>query len=138
MLMTVRINDLEVTSVASLSPNVETDYLYDVQTMNGVIHRKTKGTKTHYNLVFFNNLDGTFYDILRLCKNGEAVTLTIPIDRYNTETADFLPEITNYNARGVLSDGTFYHNGLAVSFERVAYDEWCCYELLWVSRFCED
>lgn len=123
MIDKVKINDLEVTSVASLSPDVETDYLYDVQTMDGVIHRKTKGVKTHYDLVFFNNLDGTFYDILKLCKKGEKVTLSVPIDRYNTETAEFLPEITNYNARGVLNDGTFYHNGLAVSFERVAYDE---------------
>lgn len=122
MIDKVKINGLEVTCVTSLKPETVTDYDYDVQTMDGVIHRKVKGVKTHYDLVFFNRLDGAFYDILKLCKKGEKVTLTIPIDRYNTETAEFLPEITNYNAQGQLNDGTFYHNGLAVSFERVAYE----------------
>lgn len=122
MIDKVKINGLEVTCVASFKPDTVTDYKYDVQTMDGVIHRKVKGVKTHYDLVFFNRLDGAFYDILKLCKKGEKVTLTMPIDGQNTETAEFLPEITNNNAKGQLNDGTFYYNGLAVSFERVAYE----------------
>jgi hypothetical protein len=120
--MEVEINGLGVTCVAPFKPKVETDYDYDVQTMDGVVHRKTKGVKTNYDLVFFNNLDDSFYEILKLFKKGEKVTLTIPCDRYNTETAEFLPTITDYNAQGQLNDGTFYYNGLAVSFERVAYE----------------
>lgn len=122
MTIKVEINGLKVTCVTPFKPKVQTDYLYDVQTMDGVIHRKTKGVKTHYDLVFFNNLDDNFYEVQKLLKKGEKVTLTIPFDRYNTETGEFLPEITDYNAQGELNDGTFYHNGLAVSFERVAYE----------------
>ena len=122
MITGVKLNGKEVTCVASLKPETVTDYDYDVQTMDGTIHKKVKGVKTHFNLVFFNNLDGSFYEILKLCKKGKSIELEIPIDRYNTEIADFFPEITDYNAKGRLSDGTFYHNGLAVNFERVNYE----------------
>ena len=122
MSITIKVNDLEVTSVASLSPNFSIDYLYDVQTLNGRVHRKTKGKKTNYSIVFYNKLGNVFYDLLELFSSGESVMLTVPKNRHETETAEFLPEITSYNANGQLNDGTFYHNGLAVYFERVDYD----------------
>lgn len=125
MLMTIKVNDIEVKSVASISPDLVVDDLYNVQTLDGKIHRKIKGKRTNYDLVFFNNLssDNLFYTLIDLFSSGEIVTLTVPKNRYETETADFHPDITSYNAKGYLNDGTFYHNGLAVSFERVGYDD---------------
>lgn len=126
MLMTIKVNDIEVKSVANISPDLVVDDLYNVQTLDGKIHRKIKGKRTNYDLVFFNNLssDNLFYTLKDLFSSGEIVTLTVPKNRYETETADFHPYITNPgNAKGHLNDGTFYHNGLAVSFERVDYDD---------------
>lgn len=121
--MEIKINEMVVDCVGNIEPDFVVDYDYDVQTLNGVIHRKTKGVKTNYDIVFFNRTDGVFYQLIKLFAKGEKVSLTLPVDGVNTITADFYPEIQGYDAKGRLSDGTFYHNGLEVSFERVAYDE---------------
>lgn len=113
---------MEVKSVADLMPEIEKDTEYSVITMDGKLHEKLKGVRTNYNVVFYNALDGLFYQIKTLCTKGEAVSLTVPYDDETEETADYIPSVLNFNARGYLNNGKFYHNGLEVLFERVDYD----------------
>lgn len=121
-MISVKINGVLYRCVSTLTPVIETEYDYDVITLDGKRHRKFKGTKTNYNIVFYNDLSGSFYDLKNTLTGNNTVELTVPIDN-GEKTSVYYPEITNYMAKGFLSNGVFFNNGLNVSFDKVGYDE---------------
>lgn len=121
-MISIKINGNAYNNVSTLEPEVRTDYAYDVTTLDGKRHRKVEGTKTNYKIVFFNDLSGDFYYLKRLLSESNTVMLTVPVTNTEEETAEYYPQITNYNAKGILN-GEFFHNLLAVSFDKVNYDE---------------
>jgi hypothetical protein len=122
MALEVKINGVTYSNVGTLEPFVEIDYNYSVKTLDGQLHQSVKGKKTHYNIVFYNAVDGVFYDLMNLFSSGEKVMLTTPKNATEEYTAEYFPEIKGYNIKGRLSNGQIYHNGLNVEFQKVAYD----------------
>lgn len=121
-MINVKINGVLYKCVSSITPVLETENKYDVITLDGNRHRKFKGIKTSYNIVFYNDLSGDFETLMETLVGSAVVELSIPIGQ-EYFTADYFPQITSYKAKGFLNNGTFYNNGLAVSFDKVKYNE---------------
>ena len=121
-MISVEINGVLYKCVSTLTPKIETDYDYDVITLDGKRHRKIKGKKTNYEIVFYNDLSGSYEELFEMLSGENAVTLKVP-RTFGFDTADFLPNIDNYTAKGFLNSGRFFENGLKVSFDRVNYNE---------------
>lgn len=109
-------------NISSITPNVVYDYYYDVQTMDGKKHRKVKGKRTNYDIVFFN--DGyEKYDQLRAALRAkEIIKLNIPYGSASYIQAEFLCTVLGENIIGKAIDGRMYSTGLSVFLERVDYD----------------
>lgn len=121
-MIAIKINGVEYSNIASVSPSVEYDFYYDVQTMDGKRHRDTKGKRTNYDVVFYN---GNFaqYDALKaFLLSAEAVTLEIPNGETSVITGDFLVTVNADNLKGKLWNGAYYNTALSVTFEKVGYD----------------
>lgn len=121
-MLSIKINDVTYTCVSSVSPNIGVDYKYNVVTLNGKRHRKVKGTKTSYSIVFFNDLQGGFAELKRILTESDTVTLSVPTTD-GEFSGEYYPTIKKYNAKGFLENGTFFEDGLSVDFEKVEYDE---------------
>lgn len=120
--MQVGINGAVYTNVAAMTPSVDTQYYFDVVTMDGHTHKKLKGRKTHWTITFYNRLDETYYELRDVITAGGTVTLTVPVNGSLTDSAEYYPVIQSEVAKGYMADGTFYFNGLQVYFEKVTYD----------------
>lgn len=122
VLHSVKINGVTYTCVSTLTPKIEAEYYYDETTLDGKRHRKPKGKKTNYEIVFFNDLSGSYEKLLEFLNGENIVTLAVP--RTNGEDiAEFYPDIVNYKVKGFLNNGKFFENGLKVSFDRVDFNE---------------
>lgn len=122
MLYSVKINGVLYECVSTPTPKIETEYYYDETTLDGKRHRKIKGKKTNYEIVFYNDLSGSYEELLEVLNGENIVTLAVP--RTNGEdVADFHPDITSYKPKGFLNNGQFFESGLKVSFDRVDYNE---------------
>lgn len=118
----VKINGVTYTCVSTLTPKIETEYYYDETTRDGRRHRKQKGTKINYSIVFYNDLSGSYEKLLEVLNGENIVILEVP--RTNKkDIAEFFPDIDSYKAKGFLNNGQFFENGLKVSFDRVNYNE---------------
>lgn len=121
-MISVKINGELYKCVSTLTPVIEAEYEYDVVTRDGKRHRKLMGIKTNYTIVFYNDLSGSFYDLKKALSGNNVVELTVPVGD-DEETSTYYPEVKSYTAKGFLNNGTFFNNGLNVSFDKVAYDE---------------
>ena len=122
MLYSIKINGVLYGCVSTLTPKIDTEYYYDETTIDGKRHRKLKGIKTNYSIVFYNDLSGSYEELLEVLNGENIVTLAVP--RTNGEdVAEFYPDIESYKAKGFLNNGQFFENGLKVSFDRVDYNE---------------
>lgn len=121
-MISVKINGVLYRCVSTLTPKIEAEYYYDETTLDGKRHRKIKGKKTNYEIVFFNDLSDSYEELLEVLNGENIVTLAVP--RTNGEdVAEFYPDIESYKAKGFLNNGKFFENGLKVSFNKVDYDE---------------
>ena len=121
-MISIKINGTQFNNVSKITPKLQTEYEYDVITLDGKRHKKFKGKKTNYQIVFFNNLSGEFLRLQEVLSSSDVVSLTIPTSK-GLSTSEYYPEITSYQAKGVLSDGTFFFDGLNVTFDKVEFDE---------------
>ena len=118
----VAINGVTYICVSTLTPEIETEYYYDEVTIDGKRHRKYKGKKTNYKIVFYNDLSGSFETLMDVLSGNNIVELRV--HRGNGETfAEHYPKIVSYKVKGFLNNGKFFENGLKVSFDKVAFDE---------------
>lgn len=119
----IKINGVTYSNVGTLTPSVSIEYAYSVQTMDGKLHQSVKGKKTNYTIIFYNSLDGVFYELKNLLAKGEKVLLTVPKNATEEYTSEYYPEIKSYSAKGRLNNGEFFYNALKVVFDKVDYDE---------------
>lgn len=119
----VFINGVEYRNVANLTPEVITDYYYDVITLDGKLHAKKKGKRTNYNVIFYNDLSGSFYDLMDMLSGDAQVLLSVPINETDFEESLYVPKIIDFIPGGYLGNGKFYHNGLEVLFKKVDYEK---------------
>lgn len=118
----VKINGMEFGCVSTQTPQIETEYYYDETTLDGKRHRKIKGKKTNYKIVFYNDMTSSFYNLMNILSGEYKVTLEVPFnDVY--KFGEYFPEIKSYKAKGFLSNGTFFNDGLNVMFDKVGFDE---------------
>lgn len=123
MRYSVKINGTTYTCISSFTPSVTPSYWYDVVTLDGQRHRSLKGVKTNYEIVFFNDLSGKYEVLKKVLGGNNTVELVVPTSGNKEITANFFPMIKSYSAKGFLSSGEFFENGLKVSFEKVGFDE---------------
>lgn len=122
-MIAIKINGVEYTNIASVSPSPVYDFYYDVQTMDGKRHRYIKGKRTNYDVVFYNK-DSVEYDGLkRLLLSYPSVSLEIPNGADTTVFGTYLVTVKGDNLKGKLWSGEYYNTGLSVTFEREDYDE---------------
>ena len=122
-MIAIKINGVEYTNIASCEPDVQYDFHYDVQTMDGKKHRSIKGKRTDYNIVFYNK-DSTEYDMLKtLLFTSKSIILEVPNGAESTISGEYLVIVNGDNLKGKLWNGEYYNTGLSVTFEKVLYDE---------------
>lgn len=109
-------------NVSSITPKVVYDYYYDVQTMDGKRHRKVKGKRTNYDVVFFNKGHEEYIQLKKYLRSKEVVKLNLPYGEYSYIQGDFLCTVSGDIISGKTVDGKMYSTGLSVSFERIDYD----------------
>ena len=118
----VGVNGATYTNVASMTPEIEESYDFNVTTMDGRLHKLLAGRRTNWRITFYNRLDATYYELRDVLRESGTVSLTVPLDGEETETSDYYASIESETAKGYTMDGTFYFNGLVVLFERVAFN----------------
>ena len=122
-MIAIKINGVEYTNIASVSPSVKYDYYYNVTTMDGKRHQEIKGKRTNYSIVFYND-NFEKYDMLKqLLFSAKSVILEIPNGAESNLKGEFLVEVSGDNLKGKLWSGEYYTTGLSVKFEKVGYDE---------------
>ena len=124
-MLKVEIAGTEYDNISRITPIVETDVAYDVQTMDGVRHRSVKGTKTNYEILFYNKNHEQYEQLKEIIKEraNMPVMLTVPINSTETETDRYFVSFDGDELKGVLMDGKHYYTGLLVRFDKVKYDE---------------
>lgn len=118
----VGVNGATYTNVATMTPEIEESYDFEVTTMDGRQHKQLKGRRTNWRITFYNRLDATYYELRDIIREGGTVSLSVPLDGEAVQTSDYYASIQSENAKGYTMDGIFYFNGLTVLFERVALD----------------
>lgn len=119
----IKINGLKYTNIASITPACIYDYYYSVKTMDGKMHRETKGKRTNYNILFYN-ADFKQYDELKaMLLSTENVVLEVPNGERSTTIGEYLVTVNGDELKGLLWGGEYYNTALSVSFERIGYDE---------------
>lgn len=122
-MIAIKINGVEYTNIASVSPSPAYDFYYDVQTMDGKRHRDIKGKRTNYDIVFYNKGSAEYDELKQLLFNARSVILEVPNGAESTISGEFLVIVNGDNLKGKLWNGEYYNTGLSVSFEKVGYDE---------------
>ena len=122
-MIAIKINGVEYTNIASVSPSPVYDFYYDVQTMDGKRHRDIKGKRTNFEVEFYN-LNSVQYDTLKqLLFSSQSVILEVPNGAESTISGEYLVVVNGDNLKGRLWNGEYYNTGLSVTFEKVGYDE---------------
>lgn len=122
-MIAIKINGVEYTNIASVSPSPVYDFYYDVQTMDGKRHRDIKGKRTNFEVEFYN-LNSVQYDTLKqLLFSSQSVMLEVPNGAESTISGEYLVVVNGDNLKGRLWNGEYYNTGLSVTFEKVGYDE---------------
>lgn len=119
----VKINGTEYSNIASFSPAVVYDYYYNVVTMDGKGHRDVKGKRTNYSGVFFNGNFEEYDELKKMLLSADTVILEVPNGAESTLIGEYFVTVNNDNLKGLLWNGKYYNTALAVTFERVGYDE---------------
>lgn len=121
-MIAIKINDVEYTNIASCEPNVEYDFYYDVQTMDGKRHRNIKGKRTNYEVVFYNKGSAEYDTLKQLLFSSQSVILEVPNGAESMINGEYLVIVNGDNLKGKLWSGEYYNTGLSVTFEKVEYD----------------
>lgn len=119
----IKINGISYKNVSSITPSFVYDYYYSLQTMDGKTHKKVKGKKTNYSIVFFNINSSVYEALQEVILNNEIVSVEIPVGANTTKTSSYFAEITGNKIKGYLSNGNNYLTGLTITLEAVDYDE---------------
>ena len=122
-MIAIKINGVEYTNIASCKPDVEYDFYYDVQTMDGKRHRDIKGKRTNYDIVFYNKGSAEYDELKQLLFGAKSVILEVPNGAESTISGEYLVIVNGDNLKGKLWSGEYYNTGLSVTFEKVGYDE---------------
>ena len=122
-MIAIKINGVEYTNIASCEPDVEYDFYYDVQTMDGKRHRDIKGKRTNYDVVFYNKGSAEYDGLKQLLFTSKSVILEVPNGAESTISGEYLVIVNGDNLKGKLWSGEYYNTGLSVTFEKVGYDE---------------
>lgn len=122
-MLSIKINGVEYTNVASCTPAPVYDFYYNVQTMDGKMHRDVKGKRTNYNVVFFNTNYAEYDRLKQLFFSAKSVILEVPNGTESTISGEYLVVVKGDKFKGRLWSGENYHTALSVSFEKVGYDE---------------
>jgi len=122
-MITIKINDVEYSNIASFSPSVVYDYYYNVKTMDGKGHRDIKGKRTNFSGVFYNGNLAEYDALKQLLLSADTVTLEVPNGAESTISGEYFVNVENDNLKGLLYNGKYYNTGLSVIFEKVDYDE---------------
>lgn len=118
----VEINGREYTNVSSITPEISYDYFYTVKTMDGKTHKRPKGKKTNYTIVFFNVNSSDYERLEKIAAAGGTVILKTPTGAEKYSTAEYFVSIRGNKVKGELSNGKNYLTGLTLLFEAVVYD----------------
>jgi len=121
-MIAIKINDIEYTNIASVSPSPVYDFYYDVQTMDGKRHRDIKGKRTNYDVVFYNANYAEYDRLKQLLFSSQSVILEVPNGAESTINGEYLVIVNGDNLKGKLWSGEYYNTGLSVTFEKVGYD----------------
>lgn len=122
-MIAIKINGVEHKNVASIMPTHEYDFYHSVKTLDGKLHRETKGRRTNFSAVFFNGGNAEYDDLKTLLLSSETVTLEVPDKAESTIVGEYYVTVNNDNLKGLLFNGKYYSTGLSVTFERVGFDE---------------
>lgn len=122
-MIAIKINGVEYTNIASVSPSPVYDFYYDVQTMDGKRHRDIKGKRTNYDVVFYNSNYSEYDTLKQLLFSSQSVILEVPNGAESTISGEYLVIVNGDNLKGKLWSGEYYNTGLSVTFEKVGYDE---------------
>lgn len=122
-MISIKINGIEYSNVASVDNSVVYDFHHSVTTMDGKRHRLTKGKRTNFDVTFYNRDYEEYSQLKKFLSATESVDLEVP-DGYNSyKKGEYLVTVGNDMLKGKLIDGVYYSTGLSVSFEKVGYDE---------------
>jgi hypothetical protein len=122
-MIAIKINGVEYTNISSCSPDPVYDFYYNVQTMDGKIHRDIKGKRTNYTVVFYNKDYQEYDNLKKLLFSAKSVILEVPNGAESTTSGEYLVVVNGDNLKGELWSGKYYNTGLSVTFEKVGYDE---------------
>lgn len=122
-MITIKINGVEYSNVASVEPEVEYDFYHDVKTLDGKLHREIKGKRTNYDIVFFNGNFEEYDNLKTFLLSQNEVQLEVPNSYNGFNSGIFFVNVSNDELKGKLMTGGYYNTALSVFFEKVGYDE---------------
>jgi hypothetical protein len=121
-MLSVEIDGVLYDNVSSITPSVEYEYYYEVQTMDGKIHRKIKGSRTNYSIVFFNVDYKQYSRLKRMLYLAETVSLAVENENgYNIE-AEYYVYFEGDTYKGKTYEEENYYTLLTVNFKRVDFE----------------
>lgn len=122
-MIAIKINGIEHKNVASITPTHEYDFYHSVKTLDGKLHRETKGRRTNFYVIFYNGNFAEYDDLKALLLSAETITLEAPIGAEGKIVGEYYVTVNNDNLKGLMYNGKYYSTGLSVTFERVGFDE---------------
>ena len=121
-MLSVEINGVVYNNVSSITPSVEYEYYYDVQTMDGKNHRQIKGSRTNYNITFINVDYEEYADLKRKLYLAETVRLAVENEKNEKFEAEYHVVFEGDIYKGKTYDGQNYYTRLNVGFRRVGFE----------------
>lgn len=118
----IEIDGTEYPNVSEIVPSIVYDDYYKVKTMDGKVHRDTKGKRTNYTVIFYNENYQKYDNLKRYLRSKKTVKLGVPYGSSSYIEGEFLVTIVGDIPVGKTVDGFMYHTGLKVILERVDYD----------------
>lgn len=121
-MLSIEINGVLYDNVSSITPSVEYEYYYEVQTMDGKIHRKIKGSRTNYSIVFFNVDYEQYHKLKRKLYLAETVELTVENENNDNIKAEYYVYFEGDTYKGKTYEEKNYYTLLTVNFKRVGFE----------------
>ena len=115
---------IEYDNVASITPQITTEYYHNVTSLSGIKYQDVRYKKTDYQIVFYDPLDGDKYENLKQFirdARNTPVKCYLP-HRLGYVYANFYLTIIDENFKGFISNGRYYKTGLTVLFEKEIAD----------------
>ena len=119
------IDGVTYSNVGNIEPEIETEYYYDVTTLNGKHHQKIRYQRTNFSVNFFNLIDGVYSALKAKIKQNRNVALSVGIpadDSNDFDYDDYYVEITGETFKGYLSNGQ-YKTNLTIKLTKEMADE---------------